>query len=132
MARASRGGWAPRERRSEAGAGAPTVRPCSARGGANESGDGRRRGALRPRRGSGVACFVDSDCCSLIVLEGPVADSMLRVKCPLCGRIFRARLPLRILQKVQGHLGMDHDDVSITERLRAFRAVAAVFDKRVV
>jgi hypothetical protein len=93
---------------------------------------GRRRGALRPRRGSGVACFVDLDCCSVSVLEGPVADSMLHVKCPLCGRIFRARRPIRILQKVQRHLGMDHDEVSIMKRLRAFRTVAAVFDKRVV
>ena len=59
-------------------------------------------------------------------------DSMLRVQCPLCGRIFRARLPIRILQKVQGHLEVDHDDVSIMKRLRAFRTVAAVFDKRVV
>jgi hypothetical protein len=61
-----------------------------------------------------------------------VADSMLRVKCPLCGHIFRARLPIRILQKVQGHLRMDHDDVSVVRRLRAFRTVAAAFDKRVV
>jgi hypothetical protein len=75
---------------------------------------------------------VDSDCCSVIVLESPVLDSMLRVQCPLCGRIFRARLPISILQKVQGHLGVDHEDVSVVRRLRAFRTIAAVFDKRVV